>query len=148
MSAETETGSDGATTPTNNGTQSPAAAYRKTNGKTNGHDLDGSCTALEEAMAACATHISSDASRTTLAKARDALSKLFGAQAKLTAQIDACQKPPSEKKSLLDRCEKLEQAIESIADANAWTTLAFRCCALNDDDDDDIFSISLRSLII
>merc|ERR1712138_94192 len=81
-------------------------------GKTNGHDLDGSCSALEEAMSACATHISSDASRTTLAKARDALSKLFGAQAKLTAQIDACQKPPSEKKSLLDRCEKLEQSIE------------------------------------
>merc|ERR1712138_350119 len=111
MSAETETGSDGATTPTNGSTTktSPAAAYRKT---TNGHDLEGSCSALEEAMAACATHISSDASRTTLAKARDALSKLFGAQAKLTAQIDACQKPPSEKKSLLDRCEKLEQAIE------------------------------------
>jgi tetratricopeptide (TPR) repeat protein len=110
MSAETDVGSDGATTPTNGSTTktSPAAAYRKTNG----HDLDGSCTALEEAMAACATHISSDASRTTLAKARDALSKLFGAQAKLTAQIDACQKPPSEKKSLLDRCEKLEQAIE------------------------------------
>ena len=94
MSAETETGSDGASTPTTNGHKtSPAAAYRKTNG----HDLDGSCTALEEAMAACATHISSDASRTTLAKARDALSKLFGAQAKLTAQIDACQTPPSEK---------------------------------------------------
>ena len=31
-----ENGSDGATTPTNNGTQSPAAAYRKTNGKANG----------------------------------------------------------------------------------------------------------------
>ena len=111
MSAETETGSDGATTPTTNGAHtktSPAAAYRKTNG----HDLDGSCSALEEAMAACAGHISSDASRTTLAKARDALSKLFGAQAKLTAQIDACQTPPSEKKSLLDRCEKLEQSIE------------------------------------
>ena len=101
MSAETETGSDGATTPTNgcttNGSTtktSPAAAYRKTNG----HDLDGSCTALEEAMEACSTHISSDASRTTLAKARDALSKLFGAQAKLTAQIDSSQKPPHEKK--------------------------------------------------
>ena len=111
MSAETDVGSDGATTPTTNGAHtktSPAAAYRKTNG----HDLDGSCSALEEAMAACATHISSDASRTTLAKARDALSKLFGAQAKLTAQIDACQKPPPEKKALLDRCEKLEQSIE------------------------------------
>merc|ERR1712138_153923 len=81
-------------------------------GKTNGHDLDGSCSALEEAMSACATHISSDASRTTLAKARDALSKLFGAQAKLTAQIDSSQRPPPEKKSLLDRCEKLEQSIE------------------------------------
>ena len=110
MSAETETGSDGATTPTNGSTTktSPAAAYRKTNG----HDLEGSCSALEEAMAACASHISSDASRTTLAKARDALSKLFGAQAKLTAQIDSSQKPPPEKKALLDRCEKLEQAIE------------------------------------
>ena len=46
MSAETETGSDGASTPTTNGHKtSPAAAYRKTNG----HDLDGSYTALEEA---------------------------------------------------------------------------------------------------
>ena len=42
MSAETETGSDGATTPTNGSTTktSPAAAYRKS---TNGHDLDASC---------------------------------------------------------------------------------------------------------
>ncbi len=130
MSAETETGSDGATTPTTNGAHpktSPAAAYRKTNG----HDLEGSCTALEEAMAACAGHISSDASRTTLAKARDALSKLFGAQAKLTAQIDSSTKPPSEKKALLDRCEKLEQAIER-ASIRLKDAVKGACCKRRD----------------
>jgi tetratricopeptide (TPR) repeat protein len=130
MSAETETGSDGATTPTNGSTTktSPAAAYRKT---TNGHDLEGSCAALEEAMSACAGHISSDASRTTLAKARDALSKLFGAQAKLTAQIDSSQKPPSEKKALLDRCEKLEQAIER-ASIRLKDAVKGACCKRRD----------------
>lgn len=114
-----ENGSEGAGTPTTAPKTSPAVAYRKSADATKpatGHDHAASCAALEEAMVSCVGHISSDASRTTLAKAKDALSKLFGAQAKLTAEIDASARAPSEKKELLSRCEKLEQTIEQADD--------------------------------
>ena len=86
---------------------SPAAAYRKTNG----HDLDGSCSALEEAMAACAT-----TSRATHLEQHwrrpGTLCRNCSGPKRSSRRRSTPVKTAIREKSLLDRCEKLEQAIE------------------------------------